>query len=333
MNMSNLPGLIYDPALLAQRIRSRLTMIEMIALMAAVCVAFYFVFLTYQKYFFPVDLFTYRNASMGILKDYYYAFWILPFFRLLSFLPDTAQVFAFYTLTIASVWFACRVFAGRFAPVVFSYNMFWIFWFGQFSGLTVGGLALMWWALVNRRYTLVAVGLMIACTKYHTVAPIALTLFLLADIPWKGRLHVIAVAAFIGVSSVLIYGLWPLEILRAITSTNPPDGSTSYTLWRWIGPLSLILWIPALFLPLSPGKRLTAIVACCALALPYFQLSDLIILLVLPIGSLLPIISNLGFAHIIYPPVLNAMIVIPLAVYVSVIWPELLARSRHFLNR
>lgn len=306
-----------DPAVLSARLRARLTLPELVALVATLCVALVLVYRVHLGDFFPVDLLTYRTAALGNVTDFYYAYWILPFFRLLATLPDALQVLVFYVLSIASVGFACRVFAGRLAIVVFSYNMLWILWFGQFSGLALGGLALLWWALATRRYSLAAVGLLLALTKYHVTAPIVLTLWLLADMPRAGRWRVVRLAGMLAGLSLLLYGLWPLSIVQSMMS-NPPEAATSFTLWRYVGPWCLLLWLPALALPLSPGRRLTAITCCCALALPYFQLSDLILLLALPIGWL-PLLSNLGFVHLIYPPILAALTVMPLVAYGGVI--------------
>lgn len=320
MTSSALPK---DASEISLRLNSRLSKWELAAILASSLVAIYLCILVAQKSFFPVDYFTYRSAALGDYHDYFYAFWILPVFRLLSFLPDVLQVFIFYFLSIFSVWFAVRVFAGKAPIVIFSYNMLWILWFGQLSGIVVGGLALMQWGITTRRWWIAGIGMIIASTKYHTGIPIVLTLWLLADISWKDRFRILIIPVSVAILSLALYGFWPLDILSRAATDNPPNGATSYTLWRWIGPVALVFWIPVLLLPLSRGRRLIAVVACMAMSFPYFQLSDLLYLLVLPNGWL-PLLGDISFLHIVYNPILQLTVLIPLAAYIRVIWPSMM---------
>jgi hypothetical protein len=123
----------------------------------------------------------------------------------------------------------------------------------------------------------------------------------------------------VGITSLIVYPLWFLDVLNNIRNNYPIDYA-SVSLWRWIGAFALVLWIPPLFMRLPRERRIIAIGAAAALALPYYQQADLPALYVLPIGWL-PLLGNFGY---LYPIVgwisLQLLWFVPLFAYARAIW-------------
>lgn len=248
--------------------------------------------------------YTYLDMTGGVraFSDYYnfvnpggfyYGFWMMPVIQGLNLLPSHLNVILWALFNLVGVWFAARVFGANVPLAIGSFQMLYVMFYGNLVGIAVGALGLMWWALYHRHITLAGVAFLIACTKFQVGVPIGLTLLLLAEVTWFDRLRV-GLVVLIGVAiSLLIYPNWPITVYEWF-NTAPPNTTGSISLWRWIGPASLILWIPPLFLKMPTGYRLVAIVTTLALAVPYFQQTDLLALFVLPIGGL-PLLGNLGY--------------------------------------
>jgi hypothetical protein len=189
----------------------------------------------------------------------------------------------------------------------------------------IGALAIFWWAMAARKWDVAGFALFVAATKYHIAGPFALMLWLLAEISWRDRWRVLVVPVILGVISLIAYPLWPLDVWDNIQA-NPPKHEGSIALWQWIGPLSLLVWIPVLLLPMDRGRRVMALGSAMALGLPYFQQADLLLLYVLPVGWL-GLLGNSGFLYIWYTDrALRAMVVIPVVVYVCAVGPVAWAR-------
>lgn len=311
--------LIFDKASLFRRLRARPGKMELFALGMTLCLSAYFVFLAHQGEYFPYDYLNYRNAALGDPSFYYYGYWFLPFFRLLSLFPNELQLLIYFLLNIFAVWFAARVFGGNAAPLLFGYQMLYGLYFGQLIGIVVGGLALFWYGMATRRFYLAGLGLLIACTKFQTGLPIAITLWLIAELSWRERLQVLVIPIFGVLLSIVLYGLWPLDVLYRVTAGNPPNDWGSVSLWRWFGPSVLLLWLPTIMLRLPPLRRMMAVITTSAIALPYFQQTDLITLFVFPLGWF-PLIGNIG---LLFPFIkfeaLQAIVVVPTAIYIWLI--------------
>lgn len=309
----NLPILTTNPAVLSSRLQARLTRAEWVTLGGVILVACYFLLQVAQGRPVQIDLVFYVRAAHEERHLFYYAFWILPAFNLLGLFSPLAQATIFYALSIIGVIFACRVFVGRFTVVLSSFIMLWILLCGQFTGIAVGGVALVWWAALNRRGVLLGVGLLLALVKYHTFAPLVLTVWLLAHVPLRVQARAgVVLGVALGVSLV-IYGWWPLAVMAFVFESAPPDQQTTFTLWRWLGPLALLVWIPVVVLPLSRERRLVAVVCASALGLPYFQVADYLLLLVM-LHRRWVLILNIGFLYLFYAPALQ---VLPLIVLVK----------------
>jgi hypothetical protein len=312
-------GLTQDPAVLNRRLRRRLSPGELFAL--ALCFSLLFIFASLRPAGeYPYDFYTYRLAGEGDFSLYYYGYWFVPIFTLLAALPGPWDYLLWGGLTIVSVFGAARLFGGKTAVVLLTYQMLYTLFYGQFMGVLAGGLALLWWGMAHRRWSLAGLGMLIAVTKLHTGALLSLFLWLSADVPWRERWRVLAVPVLGALLSLWLYPAWPLLLLQAL-QTTPPESSGSLTLWRWLGPVSLLLWLPPLLLPFSREKRLILLVATAALAIPYFQQTDLLALFMLATGWL-PLLGNFGFLFLNYGwQLLPWLVVIPLAVYLWLVLP------------
>jgi len=241
----------------------------------------------------PYDYSNYIRTASGDFSHYYYAHWFLPVFFLLSKLPLLTGYLLWGTLNLYGAFFAVRVFGGSALLALLSFQMFYILYFGQITGIILGGLALFWWEAAHRRLDLAGLGLLIATTKYQLGLPLVLFLWLAADLSWRERLRCLLVPAIVLTASLVVSPSWPLRSLDTIM-TNPPNDWGSISLWRWIGPWALLLFLPPLVLRRSLSDRLVMFAAAAALAMPYFQQTDLLFLFVLPVGWT-ALAGNLGY--------------------------------------
>jgi len=314
-----------SPDNINRRLRARPSLAEVFALGVSVSLALYYTYLASQNQYFPYDLQNYLNAARGDTSFYYYGYWMLPLFGALAALPESLQLGLFFVANILATWLAARVFGGAPALAVLNYQLLYGVYYGQLTGIIIGGLALFHWGLASRRWLLAGTGLLIGCAKFQLGVPLALVLWLLSDAPWRVRLKALIIPAVAAGLSLVIYPLWPLEVAERIMVANPPNDWGSVSLWRWVGPLALLLWLPTLLLPMPRQRRLVAVIATAALALPYFQQADLIALYALPVGWL-SLLGNVGFlfsTHAWYA--LQAVVIVPLTAYIWVIaraWSE-----------
>lgn len=193
--------------------------------------------------------------------------------------------------------------------------MFYSLIYGNIAGLIVGGLALCWWGLASRKWHVAGLGIALASAKFQTGLTGTLLLPLMADITWRDRLQVMTVPVLIWLASLVIYAGWLLQLMNNLIA-HPPNDLASISLWRWLGPWALLLWLPPLLLRLKPGRRLIALAAAMGLALPYFQQTDLLFLLAMPVGWV-GLLGNLGYFMGVYGWVaLQMLAILPLTVYV-----------------
>ncbi len=327
-------NLTFDAALMDARLRARLTLGEVFALALSIVGIFLWQqsVVPYEPYF---DYRNYLKTAYGDFSYYYYGYWLVPLFKLLAYLPLPISYALWCVINILGVFFAARIFGGNVMLALLSYQLFYSLFQGQIVGVIVGGLALGGWGLAHRRWTVAGLGLLVAGTKYQLGITGGLILLDLAEISWRERLRVLIMPTAIVILSLVVYPLWPLQALATLQS-NPPQNEGSITLWRWIGPAALVFWLPPLMLPLSRARRFIALAAASALALPYFQQTDLLFLFTLPVGWI-ALLGNLGYFFVIYQSVaLQALAIVPLVVYVLALGPDTvkwLTQLRYSLRR
>lgn len=305
-----------------QRIRHRLSPWELFSI--ALCICLVFIFSSYDKQgHFAYDYYTYIQAGKGDLSHHYYAFWILPLYQLMATLPSEVGFTLWNLANIAGVFIAARIFGGRVPLVMLSYQMLFVLYYGQIIGILIGALALFYLALKRQQWYLAGFFILVACTKPQFGFTFGLFIFFLLDMDWHERFKVFVVPAAIAIASLIVYPFWPLNTIEIIKN-QPPNDFGNISLWQWIGPLALVLWLFPLVLPLSFRLRLIALSATTALTIPYFQQTDLLTLFVLPVGWL-PLLGYLGYG--LYweygPTALKFLVIIPFMAYVTIILPSL----------
>lgn len=310
-----------DPATLDARIRRRISRSEFIALMFAVGMLLVFSVILRQQQITPPDYYRYLEVARGEFYMNYYAYWIAPVFWVLGVLPMYVGYIAWGVVGIIGTWFASRVFGGLLWPALLSYQMMYISYYGQITPLLVGALGVMWWAMAHKRWHVAGAALILACTKFQFGIPLGLILLLMANASWKQRALVFVVPIFVFIASLLGYGLWPLDILDNLLN-RPPGTQSSISLWEYIGPAALLLWLPPLLLPMSKQQRMVALTATVAIGLPYFQQTDLLFLYILPTGAL-AVLGNAGYGLFATGGwyALRWLAVIPLIMYLAVVVP------------
>lgn len=322
--MSFADHLLFDAARLDRRLRQRLTLGEVFAILLAIGFLGIFTNMVIQDQYEPNDYGIYLDAANGDRWGFFYADWIIPVYIVLGWLPESLGFALHGLLTILGVWFATRVFRGPAPPALLNYQLLYVLFYGNIVGIIVGALALAWWSMVHKRWYLAGLALLIACTKYQLGGPLALALWLLADCSWRDRARMLIVPAAAGLLSLIIYPLWPLHMINRVLDGTLADWG-SISLWQWIGPLALLLWVPVVWLPLSPTRRLIAITVALTLSSPYFQQTDLLALFMLPTGAL-AWLGNLGILFIWGQwAALRVLALIPVIAYLIVIGPPLRA--------
>jgi hypothetical protein len=138
------------------------------------------------------------------------------------------------------LWLALRIFGGNVPVALLSYQSFYCLFYGQIVGLLAGALALLWWSLVAKRVWLAGVMLALACTKVQLGVPMGLTLLLLANVTWLGRLKALLVAGLVALVSILLYPSFLVDVYYAALAT-PPNNLGSVSLWRYVGAAALSL--------------------------------------------------------------------------------------------
>jgi len=230
-----------------------------------------------------VDYGVFLETADGDYSGFFYAPWILPVFKVLSLLPIGISYVIWNILNVSMNWIGFRIFRGNMPIAFLTYQFAFCLFYGQIVGLLVGAVALFWWAIVSERYVAAGLLLSVAVIKPQLGLPLVITLMLITDMTWHNRIKVGLISMIPAVISLLIYPTFISDVYTAAMNQVPNDlGSIS--LWRYIGAWSLILWIPTVLLPLSDGRRLVAVLTTTALATPYFQQTDLLMLYTLPIG-------------------------------------------------
>lgn len=274
------------------------------------------VFALYQsEIVYPVDLVNYLNAARHTFQGYYYLPTWLPLFGLLARLPLSAAWFIWGTLNVLGFWFAWRVFGGS-TWAWFTATLFFVLFYGQITGILAAGVAVFWVALRRDHWLLAGIGACMALTKYQWGFPLLIVLGWLAQRP-KRTYFLTTCVTFVIIGVCL--GLYPEWLTTFATRYNlyPPNDQASISLWRYVGPASLILWGLPFLLRLDTVKRLNLLFLAIPLVTPYFQPHDLLVWFAFPLG-IWPLLSNLTFVLLSYWGLdgLRWLALLPLLLYI-----------------
>lgn len=286
--------LTLDSAAIKQRLLQRLSLGEAFAIGLCIAVAGIAIWLNHDGITGLYDFESHMDINHGDYWNYFYPKWIDPLYHLLSFLPLYAAYGVLVLLNIAGAGFAARVFASPAALVLISYQSLYNIFYGNITGLVVGGLGILWYGLASRKWWLAGIGLLLAAAKYQSGLLFAGLLLLYASLPWKEKWKVLILPLVVFLVTLALAPLWPLDLVQRIMAA-PPNADGSLSLWRWLGPAALVFLIPPLVLRIPREWRLLLALAAVPLSVPYFQQTDLLGLMALPTGWLVALSGNISY--------------------------------------
>ncbi|MEW6718733.1 MAG: hypothetical protein AB1345_14695, partial [Chloroflexota bacterium] len=316
-----LDRLTTDPNEMDTRLKSRLTPWELLALGLSFSFVGLFIWAQSRLQIPPYDYDIYIHTQEYDFYGFYYPHWTVPVFWLLNKLQHPYGYILLNAVSILSVFFALRIFGGNVPMALLSFQMLYVLFLGQIVGVLLGGLGLLWWGISHKRWYIAGLGLILAWTKYQIGIPACILLLLLAEISWKHWLRLLFIPLLVVGGSLILSPSWPLKLWETLQK-YPVNDWGSISLWRWIGPYALLLWLPPLLLPLTRRTRFIALIATNAMALPYFQQTDILSLFILPIGWPFVLLGNLGYLFFLYYwKALQALVIIPLLIYLTILTP------------
>ncbi|MEW6179716.1 MAG: hypothetical protein AB1522_07305 [Chloroflexota bacterium] len=241
---------------------------------------------------YPVDLVNYLNAPHRNFEQFFYLPVWVPLLALLEKLPLRYAWLIWGTLNILGFWFAWRTFGGPIWSWLTA-SLFFVIFYGQISGVLAGGLAAYWIALSLNNWFLIGVSACIVSSKYIWGVPLVLIFSYLAGNSKRIYLRSLVVFSCIVFSFILIYPEWAVGFIQRFYA-SPPNDQASISLWRYIGPISLLLWAVPFLLPIKKVERLALVFFATPLVVPYFQPHDLLVWFAFPLG-IIPLFSNATF--------------------------------------
>jgi len=216
----------------------------------------------------------YLPAGRNHLNQFYNPYWVRPLFELLALLPFRQAYLVVMGMDVSIYVAALCLLGVRWVYPLTTYQFYYTLFYGQIDPLVTLGLALEWRATRQRRAGWFGLGMVLALLKPQV--SLAATAFLWWRLgEWRRRVRSLLPLLGAAVLSVLRYGWWFDDVVIRL-STSPPNRWGSISLWEWIGPYALLLWIPAFMGPLNEPEKLRFILATAALAMPYFQQNSLI---------------------------------------------------------
>jgi hypothetical protein len=307
------------------RLFSRLSLLEFSALIFNLFMLIGFIYLGTTIYNGFADYQVYLQAGqgnfvseLGFSRGYYYAYWILPLFTILNQLPYWLGILIWGFLNILGLFIGSRIFGNKSSIVLFTYQSLFMLFMGQIAGVIIGSLGIFWYGLKTEKWFISSVGLLFASTKYHIGGFIALCLLVLIDKPFKHKLQVLIYCGIIVLPSLIIYPNWPIEVFHRV-QILPLGDLTDISLWKYLGPIVLIFWIPPLIFRLNNMDRIIVLISTLCFATPYFQAYDLLLLWVFPIGKL-ALLGNLAYFSVALPlSWQRLLVIIPLAIYIAIL--------------
>lgn len=309
----------HDTSVIIGRLKELPTPFELFGVLFGLSLVGIFLWLYQQGFNVFYDFNIYLNATSGFPKGYFYPSWITPIFIIFSEIPFSVAIFLWAAINILGVAFASRVFGGNTQLILITYQMFYAIFYGQIVGLMAAGLGLIWLGLLSRKWWLVGAGILLAFVKPQSGMMFAIILILYVWPGWKNVGKILIIPLFALIVSLILYPGWPILFIKNLLSHSVDTGG-SITLWPALGAFCLLLLIPPLVLPISKSNRLLMALALIPLVMPYYQQTDLLILMVFPIGSIATFLGNIGFLFPIYRlTALKLAIIVPLFLYLYIL--------------
>ncbi len=260
----------------------------------------------------------YLPTTQGDLKDFYNPYWLRPLFDLLALIPFPLAHLSLMLGSLISLIIATRIFRGRLLHVLLTYQFGALLYYGQVDAIVILGIAIGWWASTRHNPWLVGIGFVLASVKPQISAPALLLLWWWLTPKEKLLSLVVPIAVFLG--SIAKYGWWVPEWWDHITVRNTLCRHGSITIWEFVGPWALLLWLPVLPAGLPRQEKLLLFLTTSALTMPYYQQKSILALQTFPIGWI-AWLGNIGFLFFFFQwQALELVTLVPLVLYCRYTW-------------
>ena len=312
-----------NPNEINKNVISKISLPETFSLVFLLSLTIIFSYHHHKGFYLPWDFEeSYLLAGSGDYSNFFYGYWIMPIFWLLEKLPLTISFILWAFTNVMCTFIAGRVFGGKAWWAILSYQMIYVVFYGQITGLLIGGLALAWWGISSKKFLVAGLGLLISSTKPQFGLSLSFILWIMSDSSWKQKLKMLLIPTIGIIATTLAYPDWINNIFSAINS-GKVDLRGNISLWQYIGPWSLIFLIPPMISKSSPEKQILFLIVASIISLPYIQQTELLALYVFPFGWL-SLIGNLGFLFPFFSwEIIHLLIIVPLVIYSSMLLHEI----------
>ena len=216
------------------------------------------------------DILYYYVPALQGEKPMYYPYWAFWIFAPLRIVPYKENYLLLILLLLFGSLLALQWTGGNPWYFLLSFPFIWVLWYGQAEGLVVLGVAVMWWASTHNRPWWFGVGLALASLKPHIVFPAAVVMWW-ALRTWSSRFKALWLVALLVFLSLLFFGWrWPAQWIQEMIITGFQHSYNNGSLWVWMGPWALLLWLLFLFrMPKPFQSRVRVALAISMLTMPY----------------------------------------------------------------
>ena len=299
----------------------------------------YFCFLIWLPFLFFLAGLILRIIYMPALsgeKPMYYPYWAFWVFSFLNLLPFKLNYLVFILLILICTLFLQKLTGCNPWFLFLSFPFIWILWYGQAEYLSAAGLILFCYGKKEKKVFWLGIGLFLASLKPHITGP-ALLLMLFQLKNWRLRLSSFWLLFPLLIFSFFQWGLgWPVEWLSNILNPIFYDSYNNASLWVWVGPAALLLWIPALLIPVKEEPKVVLFICTTLLSMPYVPPYSQLLLYFFPmpvwvwvwgfIPWMQPVVGDIVFKFNFFIPALMTSLI-----YIFRVWkiPQFEFEGRH----
>jgi hypothetical protein len=279
----------------------------------------FFIFFTFHPEY-HVDLVGYRDPAIS--NQYYHPYWARWFFTFLTLLPFQLSYIFLGVTTIAGLYFSVRAFGGQPWLVFTSYQIGWLFFYGQIDGLIISSLAFAWWATERQRPFLAGLGLAFAMVKPQVSIFLIILFWWWSSSRWKTSIF----PACLILLSFIQWGFWLPEWIGRIFQFKEiyDPSATNISLWQQLGVWSLLIWPLIFLIPLDRKRRIVAVSAGTMISVPYFPIYSSLLVLPMPIPVFTYALFQTSFLlPIIGPDIFTWLKAVPVILLLWTILPSL----------
>jgi hypothetical protein len=317
-----------DPEEMKRRVFKRVSLLEIFSLLLLFSLILVFSYHHSKGFYLPWDFDkSYLLAGSGDYSNFFYGYWFLPIFWLLEKIPHSLSFIIWASANVFCTFISSRLFGGKSWAALMSYQMIYVVFYGQITGIILGSLALAWWGLANKKYHLAGFGFLISATKPQ-LGILSVILWYFSDLHWKEKFKVLIIPALGLLVTTITYPQWISNIFSSINSGNV-DLTGNISLWQYIGPWSLLFLVPPLVLKLPKESKILLLIVGSLISVPYMQQTALLAVYVFPFGWI-SMLGNLGFFFpILSYEVIRFLVIVPLIIYLIMLFEKVYSLLRH----